>query len=246
LALCFLSFRGQDLDDDEEDANMQMSDIEPDSNEAADQSEPKMAPESDTPTVSRSSSSASASRAALRQPVNSRLDTLLESRPQPHKDVKQRNVSEIQEEMIEACMAIIKDENRGATHFVSSIDLGAKVFYTETVTEKKSFAKASAKVGVDSTESDGGASLGTSASNESTSRSLRSGTTATIHPRVTMQTIKTVVTQDQERVIGYEVSPVWLLVQDKDWRQAMKHACWHYVYDRTSKSPFPVISKGEI
>ena len=215
------------------------------------QSEPKLTSPTDTShkaetTVSRSISlrpeySSQVSRASLQQPEKSRLDILLDSKPQPNKTGKQED---IQEEMIEICKSIIKEENRGVTHFVSSIDLGAKVFYTETVSEKKTSSKFSVTAGIESV--DGGASAGVSLYNQSIGRSVKSGTTATIHPKVELKTMKTDVTPNQEKVIGCEVSPVWLLVQDKDWRQAMKHACWAYVYESASRSPFPLISTGEI
>jgi hypothetical protein len=194
----------------------------------------------------RPSYSSQTSRTSLQQTGQSRLDLLLESKTQLHLTDKQnsKNANEIQEEMVEICKDILKNENRGATHFVSSIDLGAKVFYTETSRQTKSSSKVSVKAGID--YADSGASGGVSFSDQSATRSLRSGTTATIHPEVNMQTIKTIVTPQQEKMIGCEVSPVWLLVQDRDWRQAMKHACWEYVYDHTSRSPFPVISRGEI
>jgi hypothetical protein len=192
----------------------------------------------------RPSYSSQTSRTSLQQTGQSRLDLLLESKTQLHLTDKQnsKDADKIQREMVDICMDILKNENRGATHFVSSIDLGAKVFYTETSRQTKSSSKVSVKAGID--YADSGASGHVSSSGQSVIRSLTSGTTATIHPEVNMQTIKTIVTPQQEKMIGCEVSPVWLLVQDRDWRQAMKHACWVYVKEHIWKSSFPMISKG--
>ena len=105
------------------------------------------------------------------------------------------------DEMI--CKGILED-NRGATHFISSVDLGAKVYLSKP------------------------------------------GMPATVHHGVVWKKTRTVVKPEQETVIGCEVSPVWLLVSDKDWRQAMKKACLEYVKEHTAKCHFPLISTGEI
>ena len=183
--------------------------------------------------------SSQASTVSFQQVTKSRLEVLLDSKTslQPERKYTKK-------ERIEICRSIIAEENRGGTHFISAIDLGAKVFYTETVSEKKTSSKVSATAGINAVA--GRASAKASLTNQSVVRSFESGMTANIDPGVDMKTIKTVVTPRQEKVIGCDVSPVWLLVRDKNWRQAMKRACWEYVQDHTSKLSIPVISTGEI
>ena len=193
-------------------------------------------------TVSRSSSvqsnGSSQTTLSIHQGTLSRLDILISKAALTKPDTTT-------DEMIEICKSILEDDNRGATHFISSVDLGAKVFYTETVREKRNLSKVSVKGGLEIAVQ-AGASAGMSHTDQSGSRSIRSGTTATIHPDVEMKTIKTVVKPEQEMVIGCEVSPVWLLVTNKDWRKAMKIACWEYVKEHTANNHFPAISTGEI
>ena len=171
--------------------------------------------------------------------TTSRLDTLLSNKTQPDEPNAEEN-------MIEICKSIIREENRGATHFISSIDLGAKVFYNETVSQKGQRSTVSANAGLDIASQAGG-SAEMSRTDQSTGRSLRSDTTATIHPAVVWKKTQTAIEPEQEMVIGCEVSPVWLLVTNKDWRQAMKHACTQYVREHmhTAEHSFPVIATGE-
>ncbi len=66
---------------------------------------------------------------------------------------------------------------------------------------------------------------------------------ATVDPMVKMNGAKTVVKADYERVIGYDVSPVWTLVSDPEWRRAMKDAFLLYVKEEMAASR-PVIAAG--
>jgi hypothetical protein len=147
-------------------------------------------------------------------------------------------------EMIDICKSILGEENRGATHFISSIYLGAKVYYAETSLETTDESKISAQGGVKSTVLGGRAKL--SLTEQSARSRYTQGTTATIHPAVELKAIKTVVRPEHEMVIGCEVSPIWLLVTDKVWREAMKTACSDYVRHHAATHPFPVIASGEI
>jgi hypothetical protein len=145
--------------------------------------------------------------------------------------------------MIDICKRILGDENRGATHFVSSIDLGAKLYYKETVSEKEQTSKVSANAAL------GGDNLvqadaGISRSKEATRKVLRSDTVALIHHAVDMNETKTEVSHDREMVIACKISPVWLLVREKTWRQAMKTACEKYVKENNTEYNDATVAAG--
>lgn len=143
-------------------------------------------------------------------------------------------------EMIRICKKIIGEDNRGATHFISSVDLGAKIFYTQKKKASETTAKGKAEIG-----GKAGASAGTPYTDQSQSRDTVTGVNRISHPEVKWDKTKTVVKPEHEMVISQEVSPVWLLVSDKDWRQAMKEACSQYINENAARRPFPVISTGK-
>lgn len=51
------------------------------------------------------------------------------------------------EDKVEVCKSILRHENRGATHFISSIDLGAKVYRTKKVVVSQTASKLSVIAG---------------------------------------------------------------------------------------------------
>jgi phage-related tail fiber protein len=146
--------------------------------------------------------------------------------------------------MIDICKRILGDENRGATHFVSSIDLGAKLYYKETVNEKEKSSKVSANAGLEA-GSLVGADAGISRIKQAIRKAVRNDMIALIHHEVEMNDVKTAVLPEREMVIGCKVSPVWLLVTDRSWRQAMKAACAQYVKEHTTEYSHPTVASGE-
>ena len=66
---------------------------------------------------------------------------------------------------------------------------------------------------------------------------------ATNHPMVKLEWAKTVVSKECERLIGYEVSPAWLLVSEPDWPNSIKEALLLYVKEELAASP-SVIESG--
>ena len=60
---------------------------------------------------------------------------------------------------------------------------------------------------------------------------------ATIDPRVKLEGARMVVSAECERLIGYDVSPAWLLISDSDWRNAMKEDLLLRVKEELAASP---------
>eukprot|EP00118_Oscarella_pearsei_P009470 m.54705 g.54705 ORF g.54705 m.54705 type:complete len:497 (+) comp34397_c0_seq3:40-1530(+) len=142
----------------------------------------------------------------------------------------------------DAAFRVISDQFGGVTHFVSSVNLGAKIYQERrTQTKKttksvKATMKASGPVPVSAS---GSASQASSA--ESTSSSSKSKTIA--HPDVELKGAATVIEPGKEMLISYELSPVSALVRDPRWRDAVVRACQRYVVG-TVVSKLPLISTG--
>ena len=144
--------------------------------------------------------------------------------------------------MVSICKRIIRDENRGATHFISSVELGAKIYRTKKVTSSHATAKSSMKAGLQISNA---AELDVAFKDNhlALAANYESRMFATVDPRVKMDGVKTVVSAEHERVIGYDVRPVWVLVSDPDWQRAMKEASLQYVNEELHHSR-PVIASG--
>ena len=153
----------------------------------------------------RSALSVETTTSSLRQGFESRLNIILSNKMQPDEP-------NTQDKMIEICKSIIREENRGATHLISSIDVGAKVFYNETVSQKGQRSTVSANARLDIASQAGG-SAEMSRTYQSTGRSLRSDTTAITHPAVVWKKTQTVVEPEQEMVIGCD--PFGCLLQTR-------------------------------
>ena len=163
-----------------------------------------------------------------------------------------KSSTETEEWRVEVCKRCIMDPRiGGATHFISSLDLGAKVFQITTSsiqTERKNM-DFKAKVGTDTNgslpESEGKDqddalfSLGVGFNENSMKKASVSGSNyqAIIHPDVQLNEMHTKIEKDQERTIGFELSPVALLLQDSLWREPMKLACKQYIAEKVARQP---------
>ncbi|XP_062506133.1 uncharacterized protein LOC134182717 isoform X2 [Corticium candelabrum] len=144
--------------------------------------------------------------------------------------------------MIAICKSIIRDENRGATHFISSVELGAKIYRTKKVTISHATAKFLMKAGLQASNA-AGLDVAFKDEHLALASNYESRMFATVDPRVKMDGAKTVVSAEHERVIAYDVRPVWVLVSDPDWQRAMKEASLQYVKEELDHSR-PVIASG--
>ena len=164
---------------------------------------------------------------------SSRLDKLIKIRKEKTKSDVEKHAGRVN-----ICKDIIREENRGATHFISSVDLGAKICITSKVVITETKSTFSVKAGVRALSH-----LAFKEENISAAAKYQSRISATIDPRVKMEGARTVVSEECERLIGYEVSPVWLLVSESDWRSAMKEALPLYVKEQLASLP-SVIASG--
>jgi hypothetical protein len=168
---------------------------------------------------------------------------------------------ETEEWRVEVCKRCITDPRiGGATHFISSLDLGAKVFRittSSTHSENKNFGlKANVRSDGPGSESvpesdgmdqdDALLSLGVGFNENSMKRASVSGSNyqAIIHPEVQLNEMHTKIEKDQERTIGFELSPVALLLRDSLWREPMKVACKQYIAERVARQPARVGQEG--
>lgn len=153
---------------------------------------------------------------------------------------------------IEVCKSCIQDPRiGGATHFISSLDLGAKIFEISTASSQTQRKKLNlkAKIGAGSTglptenegedQDDALFSLGVGFNESSMKKASVSGSNyqAIIHPEVQLNEMHTKIEPDQEQTIGFELSPTALLLGDPLWREPMKLACKQYIAEKVAKQP---------
>ena len=176
-------------------------------------------------------------------PSPSRLDKLIKIRQEEENSyLIQFPAKKRHKLMVSICKGIIRDENRGATHFISSVELGAKIYRTKKVTISHATAKFLMKAGLQASNA-AGLDVAFKDEHLALASNYESRIFATVDPRVKMDGTKTVVSAEHERVIGYDVRPVWVLVSDPDWQRAMKEASLQYVKEELDHSP-PVIASG--
>ena len=177
-------------------------------------------------------------------PFRSRLDKLIKIKNEEKTSttMAQCGDEERHNKMVEICKGLIRDENRGATHFISSVELGAKIYRSKNVVVCQTASRLSTNATVAGMSS---ALLDVAFKDEDMALAAKydSRMFATVDPMVKMNGAKTVVKADYERVIGYDVSPVWTLVSDPEWRRAMKDASLLYVKEEMAASR-PVIAAG--
>ena len=177
-------------------------------------------------------------------PSPSRLDALIRIRQEENKrNLRHYSAKKRHKLMIAICKSIIRDENRGATHFISSVELGAKIYRTKKVTISHATAKFLMKAGLQASNA-AGLDVAFKDEHLALASNYESRMFATVDPRVKMDGAKTVVSAEHERVIAYDVRPVWVLVSDPDWQRAMKEASLQYVKEELDHSR-PVIASGK-
>ena len=122
------------------------------------------------------------------------------------------------EERDAICRSVVRDINEGVTHYVSSVDLGAKIYAT----------KKQAKV---QEQEQGLGQLNFIYESRSKAQSLPSQVYLVVDPSVELKAENTIIKTEQEKIISYAVKPVWSLVNDPAWRQSVKKACEDYISD---------------
>ena len=175
-------------------------------------------------------------RSRLDKLINIKKEEITSTTMAQCKDEDRRN------KMVEICKGLISDENRGATHFISSVELGAKMYRTKNVVVCQTASKLSTNAtlaGLNSASLD----VAFTEKNMTLAGKYDSRLFVTVDPMVKLNGARTVVKADYERVIGYDVSPVWTLVSDPEWREAMKDASLLYVNEKMAESR-PVIAAG--
>jgi hypothetical protein len=150
------------------------------------------------------------------------------------------------EKRVEISLDVLVNRNRGATHFVSSVDLGAKLFKTKTKTTKTtsntSNTTASASGGTPLAQVQ--SKLHFSDSSLETSGSSSKNFHAIIHPSVQLKQMKTVIPPQHERVINLEISPISQTIRNRFWRESVAEACKQYAEDNMLKVPAMVSTGG--
>ena len=175
-------------------------------------------------------------RSRLDKLINNKKEEITSTTTAQCEDEERRN------KMVEICKGLIRDENRGATHFISSVELGAKMYRTKNVVVCQTASKLSTNATVAGLSSP---LLDVAFEEEDMNLAAKydSRLFVTVDPMVKLKGARTVVKADYERVIGYDVSPVWTLVSDPEWRKAMKVASQLYVKEEMAASR-PVIAAG--
>ena len=143
------------------------------------------------------------------------------------------------EKRVEISLDVLVNKNRGAAYFVSSVDLGAKIFKTRTKTMKTTTTTATA------TTSATGGSVSVQAEMKvqfsdscmemasSNSKNLH----AIVDPAVDLKQMKTVIQPQHERVISLEISPISQIIRNRFWRESVAEACKQYAEESILKVP---------
>lgn len=140
---------------------------------------------------------------------------------------------------VEISRQVLEEQNRGATHFVFSVDLGAKVFRVK----RKTVRKKDQSVSTSASASGGSASVQGQMKVQFTDDTMELASSnsrrihAVIHPAVSLNRMKTVIEPEQEKVISFEISPISELIRDEWWREAVAEASKQYAEETMCKDP---------
>jgi hypothetical protein len=145
-----------------------------------------------------------------------------------YESLTQRHTSDRPKE--ETCKELLSSERlSGATYFVSAVHLGAKVIdirrTNSHTTQKEEWENLLGSVYA----AGGGIDKLQSISNRLKESQLRQMTLK--HPDVNFDGERTRIEENQEVVIGYELSPITLLVS-KEWTSGLRNTCIEHLYDK--------------
>jgi hypothetical protein len=112
--------------------------------------------------------------------------------------------------------SLVRDFNEGITHYISSVDLGAKAYYIKEQGQEQK----QEQVHEFTYDFRGMA------------RSCPSKVYLVIDPSVKLEAENTVVREEQEKTISFAVKPLWSLIDDPIWRLSVKKACEDYLNDQ--------------
>lgn len=113
------------------------------------------------------------------------------------------------------CKQLIDGEKvRGSTHFVSKVELGAKVVEIRKTARQETDEVVPVGLNVQSIQEAGRSS---------------SNVVSIVGEGVVLDGNNTEVNSTQERVIGLELSPITVLVRDSRWKEALQQVCMDYL-----------------
>lgn len=147
-----------------------------------------------------------------------------------------------QKERDRICRHVIRHRNHGATHYIASVDLGGKIY------QVKSECKEERKESVDGSISGSGGTMtlkaGTSVEFSEETKNMAKQSKGQMYfivdKAVELKGYETSIKAEQEKTIAFQIKPVWDLIKDRAWREAVKKACKQYVEEMT---PIPVYSE---
>jgi hypothetical protein len=113
------------------------------------------------------------------------------------------------------CKGVVRDRNEGVTHYISSVDLGAKVYKVA----KKDEEESPRNIEVDFSQA------------TRMKAQIEHQIYLVVDPSVELKLNDTTINEEQEKMISYTTKPLWSLVDDPAWRQSVKKACEDYVYE---------------
>ena len=150
-----------------------------------------------------------------------------------------------EEERDKICKHVVRNRNHGATHYIASVDLGAKVYQVnaecEEVNEERRDGYASWGGGVSTLK--GMVSVDFSEETKTMAKQCRGQTYFVVDKTVRLKGHETNIKTEQEKTIAYQMKPIWDLIKDKAWCEAVKKACKEYVEEMT---PISVHSEQKV
>ena len=117
------------------------------------------------------------------------------------------------------CRSVVRDRNEGVTHYISSVDLGAKAYKTIM------------SMGQGQEQGQRQEQVDFSQATRTRAQLLQSQVYFVVDPSVELKLKDTTIKKEQEKMISYAAKPLWSLVDDPAWRQSVKKACEDYVCD---------------
>lgn len=131
------------------------------------------------------------------------------------------------------CKDVVGIANRGVTHYVSSVDLGAVEYTVTTENERKRKNGKRGQVIDGCSVVEENISASASMQKMEVPRNLNGQTNLAIEDDGDVTDGRIHLATSQGNMIACDVSPVWLLVDDAFWQKSVRKACQEYIDELT-------------
>ena len=125
------------------------------------------------------------------------------------------------------CVDVIRTKNSGATHFISSVELGAKYYQITTEDEERDATDNGIDVGAEIDGAVGGGKFAFATRDQLLE--LQKNTNRRVYRIGDVYADPQEMSKEREKTIDYSIKPIWSLIKDDDWQESVKKACLEYL-----------------